>query len=138
MICAFEPLQKFRWSVYLSRYKGLDDLCIWTVTRVRIYCMISILSLWRYNFLHRMKTCFHNCVLHWKEQLTIILTILPVLLKHLFLRLFIVSTLHKKLQINVCDRLQSFMHLFQYSVIGNELMLLPGIKTVYQYKQFNL
>jgi hypothetical protein len=29
MICVFEPLQEFRWSVYSSRYKSLDDLCIW-------------------------------------------------------------------------------------------------------------
>jgi hypothetical protein len=45
MICVFEPLQEFRWSVYLSRYKSLDDvyfsrdksldvLCIWAVTKV--------------------------------------------------------------------------------------------------------
>ena len=46
MICVIEPLQEFRWSVYSSRYKSLDDsvyssrykslddLCIRAVTRV--------------------------------------------------------------------------------------------------------
>ena len=75
MICVFEPLQEFRWSVYSSRYKSLNesvyssrykslyDLCIRAVTRVYMICVLEPLQEFRWSvYLSRYKSLDDLCI----------------------------------------------------------------------------